>query len=60
MLPGNKCKFSHDKNVERKAEKVNLYEDTRAKPVDKKLGELQVVQLSDAYGGRYYGYLGRS
>ncbi|OCH88569.1 hypothetical protein OBBRIDRAFT_795108 [Obba rivulosa] len=26
---GNKCKFSHDLNVERKVEKKNLYEDTR-------------------------------
>ncbi|WVR03455.1 hypothetical protein IAU60_000446 [Kwoniella sp. DSM 27419] len=26
---GNKCKFSHDLNVGRKVEKVNLYEDTR-------------------------------
>lgn len=33
---GNKCKFSHDPNVGRKVEKVNLYEDTRE---DKKKGE---------------------
>lgn len=26
---GNKCKFSHDINVERKAEKINVYEDVR-------------------------------
>lgn len=26
---GNKCKFSHDLNVGRKVEKVNLYEDAR-------------------------------
>ncbi|ODN76071.1 hypothetical protein L202_06012 [Cryptococcus amylolentus CBS 6039] len=26
---GNKCKFSHDRNVERKVEKINLYADTR-------------------------------
>ncbi|RXK39105.1 cytoplasmic protein [Tremella mesenterica] len=26
---GNKCKFSHDLNVGRKVEKVNLYQDTR-------------------------------
>ncbi len=26
---GAKCKFSHDLNVERKAEKINLYEDAR-------------------------------
>jgi hypothetical protein len=34
---GNKCKFSHDPNVGRKVEKVNLYEDTRE---DKKKGEV--------------------
>ena len=34
---GNKCKFSHDKNVERKVEKVNIYEDARKD--DKKTGE---------------------
>ena len=26
---GTKCKFSHDLNVERKVEKINLYEDSR-------------------------------
>ncbi|KIR63676.1 cytoplasmic protein [Cryptococcus bacillisporus CA1873] len=26
---GNKCKFSHDRNVERKVEKINLYADQR-------------------------------
>lgn len=26
---GTKCKFSHDLNVERKVDKINLYEDTR-------------------------------
>lgn len=36
---GNKCKFSHDRNVERKVEKVNLYEDARDKEKDKKEGE---------------------
>lgn len=34
---GNKCKFSHDKNVERKVEKVNIYEDSRKD--DKKTGQ---------------------
>lgn len=29
MEIGNKCKFSHDPNVGRKVDKVNLYEDTR-------------------------------
>ncbi|ORX34638.1 hypothetical protein BD324DRAFT_634307 [Kockovaella imperatae] len=33
---GNKCKFSHDRNVERKVEKVNIYEDARDKDADKK------------------------
>ncbi|KAL1696802.1 hypothetical protein GGG16DRAFT_84347 [Schizophyllum commune] len=31
---GNKCKFSHNKDVERKVEKKNLYEDTRGKEED--------------------------
>jgi hypothetical protein len=26
---GDKCKFSHDVNIARKSEKINLYEDTR-------------------------------
>jgi hypothetical protein len=34
---GNKCKFSHDPNVGRKVDKVNIYEDQRE---DKKKGEL--------------------
>lgn len=33
---GNKCKFSHDRNVERKVEKLNIYEDARSKENDKK------------------------
>ncbi|RSH80541.1 uncharacterized protein EHS24_009122 [Apiotrichum porosum] len=33
---GNKCKFSHDRNVERKVEKVNIYEDKRAGEEEKK------------------------
>jgi len=37
---GNKCKFSHDPNVGRKVEKVNLYEDTRE---DKKKGEISPI-----------------
>ena len=28
---GRKCKFSHDLSVERKGEKINLYQDTREK-----------------------------
>ena len=34
---GNKCKFSHDMSIERKSEKVNLYEDRR----DKEAGMLK-------------------
>ncbi|WVF66222.1 hypothetical protein IAT40_000962 [Kwoniella sp. CBS 6097] len=33
---GSKCKFSHDRNVERKVDKLNIYEDTRDKEKDKK------------------------
>ncbi|KAK4190027.1 hypothetical protein QBC35DRAFT_461579 [Podospora australis] len=33
---GKKCKFSHDLEVERKVEKKNLYQDTRAEEDDKK------------------------
>lgn len=33
---GNKCKFSHDVNVERKVEKKNLYEDTREEKLEGK------------------------
>jgi len=40
---GNKCKFSHDPNVGRKVEKVNLYEDTRE---DKKKGEISLPSRS--------------
>ncbi|GAU87454.1 hypothetical protein RvY_00290 [Ramazzottius varieornatus] len=32
---GDKCKFSHDLNIERKTEKRNLYNDDRAKEEDK-------------------------
>lgn len=32
---GNKCKFSHDKEVDRKVDKANLYEDKRAAPLKK-------------------------
>lgn len=41
---GTKCKFSHDLNVGRKAEKVNVYEDTRKD--DKKAGECTPRELS--------------
>jgi hypothetical protein len=37
--PGNKCKFSHDRNIGRKVEKVNLYEDTRE--ADKKADDME-------------------
>jgi hypothetical protein len=32
---GSKCKFSHDMDVERKAEKINLYADNREENLDK-------------------------
>jgi hypothetical protein len=37
---GTKCKFSHDRNVERKVDKLNIYEDARTKEADKKTGRL--------------------
>ena len=40
---GSKCKFSHDLNVERKAEKMNIYEDTRDKEKDKREGMVILV-----------------
>ena len=36
---GKKCKFSHDLEIERKTEKKNLYQDTRAEEEDKKKQE---------------------
>lgn len=36
---GKKCKFSHDLSVERKTEKKNVYEDTRAAEEEKKKAE---------------------
>jgi len=33
---GKKCKFSHDLSVERKVEKINLYQDTREAEEDRK------------------------
>lgn len=51
---GSKCKFSHDLNVGRKVEKVNVYEDTRKD--DKKTGAVMEVGLADF---RYNGHLGR-
>ena len=35
---GSKCKFSHDRNVERRVEKLNIYEDARDKDAEKKDG----------------------
>jgi len=34
-LTGNRCKFSHDKEVERKVSKANVYTDTREKKDEK-------------------------
>ena len=36
---GSKCKFSHDRNVERKVEKLNIYSDVRDTEKDKKTGQ---------------------
>lgn len=36
---GKKCKFSHNLDVERKTEKINLYQDTRAQEEEKKKAE---------------------
>jgi len=33
---GKRCKFSHDLSVERKGEKINLYQDTREKDEEAK------------------------
>lgn len=43
-VAGNKCKFSHDPNVGRKVDKVNLYEDTRE---DKKKGTSDAAAVND-------------
>ena len=43
LTTGNKCKFSHDLNVGRKVEKVNLYADVRE---DKQKGESSQVTHS--------------
>lgn len=39
---GNKCKFSHDKNIERKTQKANLYEDVRDKKDEKTLDTMEL------------------
>ena len=41
---GNKCKFSHNRDVERKTDKKNLYEDARD---DKADGMFTVVSMFD-------------
>jgi hypothetical protein len=43
-VAGAKCKFSHDPNVGRKVDKVNLYEDVRE---DQKKGTC-LIQISNA------------
>ncbi len=35
---GDKCKFSHDLNIERKSAKIDLYTDSRSEE-DKKVGK---------------------
>ncbi len=47
MILGTKCKFSHDKNVERKVEKVNIYEDNRDKEAAKRNGKSDVTLARD-------------
>lgn len=61
---GTKCKFSHDKDIERKVEKKNLYADSRE---EKMAGEFFDLQYwfsegkADGIGGahRYDGHVGR-
>jgi hypothetical protein len=43
---GNRCKFSHDKNVERKAEKANIYQDQREDGDVKAQGKLITIMRS--------------
>ena len=38
-LRGDKCKFSHDMNVERKSAKIDLYTDSRNEEEEKKAGK---------------------
>lgn len=62
---GAKCKFSHDKDVERKVEKRNLYEDKRDETgvclnlVFSFLGGLEGMLRGLMYGVRYDGDVGR-
>lgn len=46
LTSGSKCKFSHDKNVERKAEKANIYQDTRDDKDEKAQGTPQIPFVS--------------
>lgn len=57
---GNKCKFSHDLNVERKVEKKNLYEDSREEKLNGMLPNEQLIlrRLMHALLHRYHGSVG--
>ncbi len=44
-MQGDKCKFSHDPNVERKSEKRDIYSDSRDTGGDKQAGELDVLSF---------------
>lgn len=44
-LKGDKCKFSHDPNVERKAAKINLYQDQRQEDTMENWNEEQLAEV---------------
>jgi hypothetical protein len=64
FISGNKCKFSHDKNIERKAQKASVYEDVRAKKDDKAAGEplfstvREISIISNILDRRHHGTVG--
>ncbi|ORY34338.1 putative cytoplasm protein [Naematelia encephala] len=47
---GTKCKFSHDRNVERKVEKVNIYEDARKEKKDDTMDTWDEEKLRNVVG----------
>ena len=57
---GTKCKFSHDRNVGRKVEKKNLYEDAREEKMQGMCTRCRSVIPGTEIGGRYHGSMGRS
>ena len=58
FLLANKCKFSHDLNVERKAAKVNIYEDVRQDKKDGAACPRSFRMTTDHRDPRSYGDLG--